>query len=656
LDTGAAISLLTSPAFVDFGLNSASPGEPDGYRGTETVGIGGATGVLQADINDPLGLYAGGLQGRSGAAPFAMNSAALRGQTNTSMITIPPESELPNIVGLSYASQYATSIRSDQPQIFTFNGKTVRSPAIEFFARGSGGQGITRRAPLSLNPGTSFAQPPGYLPNIENFDLDNPQENPIAPTIIQGGLFLNVNVANEIHQINNAQFFFDTGADVSVVSELTAVQLGFDPILDQPDFTVAVIGSGGTKFDVPGFFLEQFTIQAIGGSVVANNVPVVVLDVADPSNPANIVPGIVGTNLLAGRNVVIDPNPALGGGGASPSLYISDPVTTQHTWNSGIAAAAWTDGARWNGGEPGTLGVANLRSIANSWQEVNLLGTATAWELNVSGMSANATMNLRVRDGARLTTFSGVNIEPFGAVQLVNGALDAQFVEILGGTLTGSGSIATGSGPIAGQVENRGGIVSPGIGIGTLTISGRFANGEDASLNVEIAGVTPGTQHDQLVVDGAVTLDGMLNVSLTNPVNGSVFVPTLGNAFTIINGARVDGEFSTLNLPALAAGRAWFVDYSDIDVALKVTFPGDFDGDFAVDEEDLAVWQAGFGTKYGGADFLDWQRFLGSNVSPVAGVPEPRGFLLLTIAVTGLAARRRAAKSTAAERARPLAG
>src|SRR5687768_17263340 len=30
LDTGAAVSLLTRQAFIDFGMNSASPGEPEG--------------------------------------------------------------------------------------------------------------------------------------------------------------------------------------------------------------------------------------------------------------------------------------------------------------------------------------------------------------------------------------------------------------------------------------------------------------------------------------------------------------------------------------------------------------------------------------------------------------------------------------------------
>ena len=76
-------------------------------------------------------------------------------------------------------------------------------------------------------------------------------------------------MSNNGTSLNNSSFFFDTGADVSVLSELTALQLGIDVVLDEPDFTVAVIGSGGTKADVPGFFLDTFTIQATGGSVDA---------------------------------------------------------------------------------------------------------------------------------------------------------------------------------------------------------------------------------------------------------------------------------------------------------------------------------------------------------------------------------------------------
>ena len=108
VDTGAAVSLLTAQAHSDFNMDGPYPGEPEGFGGTEEIQIGGATGILFAEINDPVGLYAGGLQGRTGTGPFVMNHSALEGQTNTSMVTVPAESDLPNMLGLTFASQYAT--------------------------------------------------------------------------------------------------------------------------------------------------------------------------------------------------------------------------------------------------------------------------------------------------------------------------------------------------------------------------------------------------------------------------------------------------------------------------------------------------------------------------------------------------------------------
>ncbi|HEX6961940.1 MAG TPA: retropepsin-like aspartic protease [Lacipirellula sp.] len=643
LDTGAAVSLLTRQAFHDFGMNTASPGEPDGYRGSETIPIGGATGTLVADINDPHGLYASGLQHRTGVAPLAMNDALLQGQTNTSTITLPAESDLPNVLGLSYASQYATYIRSDQPQIFALNGKTVRTPSIEFLPLGSGGQGIVRRAPLSLNPSGSFQQPPSWLYNIENFDLDNPQENPSLPTVIQGGLFLNVNLANSGATLNNSSFFFDTGADVSVLSELTALQLGIDVVLDEPDFTVAVIGSGGVKADVPGYYLDQFTIQALGGSVVSNNVPVLVLDVADPSNPANIVPGIVGTNLLAGRNLVIDPNPSLGGGGASPSLYISDPVTTQHNWLP--TGGTWTNPGSWDAGLPGALAIANIRHTRpqDGPQHATLDVDATVWEVNVSGAGPLRALRLSVTEGTKLTTFAGVNIESFGEIRLSGGSIDAQYLEMLGGRLSGKGIITTGSGPITGQVENRAGTLAPGFSAdssyieGPLRIVGRFANGPDATLEIGIQGTAAGTQYSQLIVDGDANLDGSLSAQL---FFAGGFTPSLGNVFTILTATNISGQFDSLNVPTLAPNKMWQVTYDATAVLLKVTIPGDFNGDFTVDGADLDTWSEGFGTLFSGASFLDWQRNLGMSLSLVAAVPEPSALALVAVAAMMLVRRR----------------
>jgi hypothetical protein len=456
---------------------------------------------------------------------------------------------------------------------------------------------------------------------------------------------VNVNLANSGSNLNNASFFFDTGADVSVLSELTALQLGIDVQLDEPDFTVAVIGSGGAKGDVPGYFLDTFTIQAIGGSVTATNVPVIVLDVADPSNSANIVPGIVGTNLLAGRNVVIDPVPSLGAGG-SPSLYISDPVTVQRSWTSTATSGAWTTAGNWNGAAPTILSIVDLRNIVPFGnQEVTLPTTAEAWEVNVSGDAIRDEMMLRVQDGAKLTTFAGINIEQFGTVRLENATLDAQYVEILGGTLEGIGHIHTGSGPIDGQVENRNGRVSPGLpgnsNIGTLNIAGRFANGHDGIVWMQLGFTSSGVTTDRIAVDGAVNLDGTLDVGML--ANGAPIAPQLGQSFSLITGEAIAGEFSSVLLPSLAADKMWQLTYGETSLDLKVTIPGDFDGDWTVDAADLAVWQEDYATSsYLGADLLAWQRNLGMSITPLAAaIPEPAAATLAGVALAGIVLRRR---------------
>ena len=89
-----------------------------------------------------------------------------------------------------------------------------------------------------------------------------------------------------------------------------------------------------------------------------------------------------------------------------------------------------------------------------------------------------------------------------------------------------------------GQVESRGGTVSPGNGIGTLSIEGRFANAEDSTVAIELGGLAAGTQYDQLLIDGPAALDGTLNVSLLG------FTPFAGDTFTILTADSVSGQFS----------------------------------------------------------------------------------------------------------------
>jgi hypothetical protein len=407
------------------------------------------------------------------------------------------------------------------------------------------------------------------------------------------------------------------------------------------------------NLEVPGFFVDQFTVQSIGGNVTLSNVPVVVLDVVNPAHPGNIVDGIVGMNLFAGRNLVIDPKPAQGGGGVGPSLYISDPVTSTTNWTGMAASGNWGTGSNWSGGAPNTLAIANVRHVSGGDQTAIVSADATAWEINVSG-APNQKMTVEVQNGVTLTAFSGVNIEPDGGVHLHNATLDAQFVEIFGGTLRGSGSILTGSGPIPAQLENRSGIVSPGDPIGTLSIEGRFANGGPGTLAIDLGGLAPGTQYDQLIVNGGAALDGTLAVSLAN-AGGGMFTPMVGNSFTILT--ATDGISGTFDQLVLPGGFQWNVAYNASGVVLSVIglgLTGDYNGNGTVDAADYVIWRNSMGAT-GSAlpadgngdqvvnqdDYDVWRSNFGkiapsgSAAVSLAGVPEPTSLTLgmLTAAV-----------------------
>ena len=647
IDTGAATTLITSAADTAFNIQA------QGYRGTAPLPIGGATGTLVATTNDPMAIYASGVgtPNRTGTSPLTLNTGLMVGQSSVSLATLPAESDLPSILGIPFSSQYATYIRNDQPQLFSLGGKTVRTPQIQFNALGSGGQGITRRVPITFGDASAFISPPQYTFDFSNIVADPPvpwTDNPLYPTLRLGAssqpsaaLFVNVYISNEGNSLTNTPFLLDTGADVSVVSEINAVNLGFDPVLDTPDFTVSVLGSGGLLEEVPGFYVDQFTIPAVGGTITLSHVPFIVLDFPNPSQVGNVAQGLIGMNALAGRNIVIDPNPALGGGGNGPSMYVSDPVTQSHNWNTASASGTWSTTTNWNtGGTPDILWVANARNISGSPQEAIVAATSTIWELNISG-TGPATMNVRVSSGATLFTFSGTNIEAGGKLQLDGGTLDAQYVDIRGGTLTGAGTINTGSGPIAGQIENHGGIVAPGNGVGTMNVVGRFANTTDGTLAIELGGTTAGTQYDRLAVAGAVALDGNLSVSLVN-LGGGTFVPSVGNTFTIITATDgVGGSFDHILGPD---GFNWRVNLTANIVQLVVGNPGDFNNDGKVDGGDYVKWRNDGG---GPLNYNAWRSHFGTTYGSGSGVggsavPEPSACLLALAAVCGLAPIRRA--------------
>lgn len=136
-----------------------------------------------------------------------------------------------------------------------------------------------------------------------------------------------------------------------------------------------------------------------------------------------------------------------------------------------------------------------------------------------------------------------------------------------GGTLVFSqplllvAGIATGAGAATANIVNIGGAIRPGDSPGTLTINGDFTSGTNGLLEMEFAGLAPGTEHDVLSVTGTAALSGTLRLL---PTGG--FIPQVGDSFTILTAGSVTGTFD-----AVAGPGAYALTYNSDNVVATVT-------------------------------------------------------------------------------------
>jgi hypothetical protein len=135
----------------------------------------------------------------------------------------------------------------------------------------------------------------------------------------------------------------------------------------------------------------------------------------------------------------------------------------------------------------------------------------------------------------------------------------------LDGPVTVSGGVLEGNGTLGGPVSNTGGTVAPGSSPGTLTITGDYTQGAGGTLAEEITGTTPGTEFDQLLVGGVLSLDGTL------AIDSSSFTPASTDTFKIISGATSrSGTFATIT-GATAGSEVYMPRYDADGVTLTLT-------------------------------------------------------------------------------------
>jgi hypothetical protein len=158
-----------------------------------------------------------------------------------------------------------------------------------------------------------------------------------------------------------------------------------------------------------------------------------------------------------------------------------------------------------------------------------------------------------VLTGGETTVAAGTKLES-GAIELKGGVLHDEgaigdstsiFNETTLASVTLTGGTLTGTGTVEGPLNVTAGSVAPGAD-GKLTVAGNYTQEAGGTLAIGIAGTTPGTGFDQLLVGGSATLGGTLSVA-----DEDGFTPAFGDTFKIISGASSrEGTFASVGGPS----------------------------------------------------------------------------------------------------------
>jgi fibronectin-binding autotransporter adhesin len=229
------------------------------------------------------------------------------------------------------------------------------------------------------------------------------------------------------------------------------------------------------------------------------------------------------------------------------------------TMNGGLGNGGLTDNAE----VEARIGAGTNQTFVSAINGTGTLIKTGAGSLSLTGL-VSGTLNVRVDGGvlemSALNTYAGSTVISAGTLR-VNGRVSGPVTLNQVGTLGGTGVVV-------GAVLQDG-VIAPGAGIGTLTISNQVTDGVTAVYRMELGGTNAPTDYDQLVVSDVHTLQGTLEVVVTNG-----YVPASGDRFVILTNSGVGGllfgTFTAVSAPALDPGLGWDVQYTGTESASLV--------------------------------------------------------------------------------------
>ncbi len=311
-------------------------------------------------------------------------------------------------------------------------------------------------------------------------------------------------------------------------------------------YTATTVGAGSATAQVDGGPASGSTNTVAITVNKADTTASITSDSPDPSN--------VGQNVTVTYSVAVT---SPGGGTPGGNVMVSDGV---NSCTGTVAAGSCVVALATAGNRTLTAtyqGDTNYNASAASAGAGHSVGQVTWTGATNTAFATNGNWNTGLTPGTGDTAIipTGATNQPTvsGATSLASLSVAAGRTLTVNSTLTVSGTLTNngtimGTGTIANNFSNAG-TLTPGLSPGVLNITGTFAN--TGAVNMEIggtggAGVNP-NGHDQLVVSGAATLAGTLNVTLTNG-----FTPASLNEFKLLSTSALSGTFPTVNLPNIA--------------------------------------------------------------------------------------------------------
>ncbi|MFO0902446.1 MAG: hypothetical protein U0939_05560 [Pirellulales bacterium] len=251
----------------------------------------------------------------------------------------------------------------------------------------------------------------------------------------------------------------------------------------------------------------------------------------------------------------------------------------------------------------------------NSNSYLTLSAITSLSRLQVDGDISNLSEMYVNGSGGRVV-LNGTNVSAYYAyfqsgVTEVNGSLSTNYYYVYsygGATITGNGAVEASTVPGYDYpwYITSGATVNPGSIGGAGDLDSRDINFQtNSNYNVDLLGTAPGTAYDQLLVNGAVSLAGKLNVNLG-------FTPAIGNTFQIItndSNDAVSGTFAGLAENSLlvvgsTVFRVSYVGGTGNDVVLTVINANVWDGGGTDDSWQTAANWLGDVAPTPGADLI----------------------------------------------------